>query len=479
MKKRKSILLVVLLMAVGFAAVSTTLYINGATKISANQDDFNVYYSDAYVNGTQDKSVITDNTHITFTTTLKTLGEKYVLDYDVTNGSKNYDAELVMECTQGNEYLSVTNVFDDDTNLEAQGTRRGTLTLEQIKSYTGEDLDVTIKCTISANAIERSSVAETVEGDYSIAGTLLDANNDPVANANLAVFSNTPHYVTTDSTGYFAVSGLEEGEHEIYYISGVSIEDLKAKDKATIQAEATAEIITNTSVNDEKVSSDSNYSIHGAKGMKNEELSSHEKKDIVVISGDGYTPGDEISLYNQHFYVLDYTDNKLLLITKYPIKGTTQSKTAPTMYTATTIKSGSAQVTTTGGTSTTTYKYSVPAFNVITQAVNQYGSELSYTLDNNVLYSTFTSNISGSTTNYSGYAGILSQSDYQKYGKYIKSSTLPFYIATTYQQPFTVGTNTLYNTYFYSIYNGSVTTRYASTTSYIRPIIYVRDSIYR
>ena len=161
MRKKKTMLLVVLLMAVGFAAVSTTLYINGQTKINANHDDFNVYYSDAYVNGEQDKSVITDNTHISFTTELSTLGEKYVLDYEVTNGSKNYDAELVMECTEGNEYLTVTNEFDTTTNLEALKTRSGKLTLELKKSYAGDtDMDVTITCTIDANAIERDSLGE-------------------------------------------------------------------------------------------------------------------------------------------------------------------------------------------------------------------------------------------------------------------------------------------------------------------------------
>ena len=161
MKKKKTLLLVVLLMAVGFAAVSTTLYINGQTKINANQDDFNVYYSDALVNGIQDKSVIADDTHITFTTTLETLGEKYVLDYDVTNGSKNYDAKLVMECSEGNDYLTVTNEFDTTTNLEALKTRSGKLTLELIKSFAGDtDMDVTITCTIDANAIERESLAE-------------------------------------------------------------------------------------------------------------------------------------------------------------------------------------------------------------------------------------------------------------------------------------------------------------------------------
>ena len=161
MKKRKSILLIVLLMAVGFAAVSTTLYINGQTKINANQDDFNVYYSNALVNGVQDLSVVESETVLTFTTTLSTLGETYELDYEVTNGSKNYDAELTMECTQGNDYLTVTNEFDTDTNLEALQTRSGKLTLELIKSYAGsEDLDVTITCTINANAIERGSLGE-------------------------------------------------------------------------------------------------------------------------------------------------------------------------------------------------------------------------------------------------------------------------------------------------------------------------------
>ena len=76
MKNRKSILLVVLLLVVGFAAVSTTLYINGSTNINPNQDDFNVYYSDAYVNGTKDLSVIKDDTVIEFTTTFEKINQK-------------------------------------------------------------------------------------------------------------------------------------------------------------------------------------------------------------------------------------------------------------------------------------------------------------------------------------------------------------------------------------------------------------------
>ena len=177
MKNKKSILLVLILMVVGFAAVSTTLYINGQTKINPNQDDFNVYFSDAYQNGKQDKSVIIDDTHIEFTTELSKLGDEYVLDYEVTNGSKNYDAELVMECTSGNEYLSVTNVFDTDTILPSLKDRMGKLTLRQIKSNAGEDVNVTIACTITANAVERESLGETNRSQISVDAVDSNDNN--------------------------------------------------------------------------------------------------------------------------------------------------------------------------------------------------------------------------------------------------------------------------------------------------------------
>ncbi len=46
--KRKSILvLTIILMAIGFAAVSTTLFINGNTDVASNIQDFDVYFSKA------------------------------------------------------------------------------------------------------------------------------------------------------------------------------------------------------------------------------------------------------------------------------------------------------------------------------------------------------------------------------------------------------------------------------------------------
>ena len=46
--KRKSIIAVtILLLAVGFAAVSTTLIINGSAKVGENTDDFSVIFTAA------------------------------------------------------------------------------------------------------------------------------------------------------------------------------------------------------------------------------------------------------------------------------------------------------------------------------------------------------------------------------------------------------------------------------------------------
>ena len=61
--KRKSIIAVtILLLAVGFAAVSTTLIINGTAKVSENADDFSVIFTKASLDGTDIYANVIDNT---------------------------------------------------------------------------------------------------------------------------------------------------------------------------------------------------------------------------------------------------------------------------------------------------------------------------------------------------------------------------------------------------------------------------------
>lgn len=166
MRNKKMMYLVIALMLVGFAAVATTLYINGVAIIAGDNDEFDVYYSNAFINGVEDKTVITDDRNIDFNVTFKTVGETYVLDYDITNGSRNYDADVSINCSDGNDYVIVTNDWVDHTIIESTKTDTGTLTVEMIKGYTGESvLELPISCEIIAKATERDNLGVGTPAD--------------------------------------------------------------------------------------------------------------------------------------------------------------------------------------------------------------------------------------------------------------------------------------------------------------------------
>ena len=52
MKRRSLLIIAILIMCIGFAAISTTLVINGNTKVGENTDDFFVIFTKATLNGT-------------------------------------------------------------------------------------------------------------------------------------------------------------------------------------------------------------------------------------------------------------------------------------------------------------------------------------------------------------------------------------------------------------------------------------------
>ena len=96
-KKKSGIALAVLGLTVGFAAVSTTLYINGTAVLKENQDDFekNVVFTAASMEtNTNGASISDDGKTITFTTAdLDEIGDYDVLTYEITNNS-TYNAKL-------------------------------------------------------------------------------------------------------------------------------------------------------------------------------------------------------------------------------------------------------------------------------------------------------------------------------------------------------------------------------------------------
>ena len=162
--KRRGIIIAISLLAIGFAAVSTTLIINGGARIIADQDNFDIYFSEAVLDNVSSPQLISeDKKTITYTTKdLKVAGESSVLDYVVTNNSTQYDAEVEINCTPSStEYLTITNEMDADI-IKASTSEAGTLTVKLNKNST-EEIETEFTCTIVASAVERDTVGEEIE----------------------------------------------------------------------------------------------------------------------------------------------------------------------------------------------------------------------------------------------------------------------------------------------------------------------------
>ena len=237
MKNKKGLIFaLIILMSVGFAAVTTTLIINGRTIVAENEEDYQVYFSGAIVDKEDytNEIISKDKKTITFETKeLMKENDTSELKYDVTNGSTQYDASVSIKVSKENDDLiEVTNTYDDSKNLSARETRTGVLTVRLKKGAT-EAKDVKIKVELIFNAEEREEIDNTpiTSKVYSISGYFVDKEGNAMPNANIAVFSENPQFVTTDDYGYLYVGNLERGNHELYYIEKTDVNKTKEEIK--------------------------------------------------------------------------------------------------------------------------------------------------------------------------------------------------------------------------------------------------------
>ena len=169
MKRKSAIIVAILIMCVGFAAISTTLVINGTAKVSENTQDFSVIFTKASLDGTDVYANIIseDKKTINFSTNdLKTLNQTSVLTYEVTNNSSNYDAEVQINCkakeNTTTKYTSIINELENNTTVvKAKETLNGTLTITLNKTAT-EEVTEEYVCTLTFNAVERDTVGVNI-----------------------------------------------------------------------------------------------------------------------------------------------------------------------------------------------------------------------------------------------------------------------------------------------------------------------------
>ena len=203
--KKSAIIIVIVFMMIGFAAVSTSLIINSNIKVSENETDFDVYFSKARLDTidvyesviSQDKKTITFNTN-----NLSKVGDKSVLTYEVTNNSNNYDAKVKVTCTpENNKYTSITNTIDVEDNIvPARNTAKGRVTITLNKTSL-EEVSEEYTCKLEFNAVERDTVGVSGTNLYNL--IKFDADTETVIDYKVrsGVSGTNGIYKTTATDG--------------------------------------------------------------------------------------------------------------------------------------------------------------------------------------------------------------------------------------------------------------------------------------
>lgn len=142
MKQNFLIFILIFLITIGYAAVTTILDIKGNINVAENIEDFKIEISNLKINNSDSKTLISkDKQSFTFTGS-----GSNSLEYTVTNYSYQYDANISLICTP-----SENIVVEQISNLPAQ--ERST------KSITSTNT-IEIICTINVEKISRIDYAE-------------------------------------------------------------------------------------------------------------------------------------------------------------------------------------------------------------------------------------------------------------------------------------------------------------------------------
>ncbi len=217
MKRKSAIIIAILIMSIGFAAISTTLIINGNANVSENTDDFSVIFTKATLDGQDVYANVIDDTKkiITFETSeLKKLNQTSILNYEVTNNSSNYDAEVQVNCKVKDntitKYTSIKNELENNaTIIKAKETLYGTITITLNKTAT-EEVRENYVCELTFNAVERDVLGVAPINLYN----LIKNNADKITVIDYKVRSGV-----SGTNGIYTTTATE-GSVPVYYFRG-------------------------------------------------------------------------------------------------------------------------------------------------------------------------------------------------------------------------------------------------------------------
>ena len=307
MKKKSVIIIAIILMSIGFASISTTLILNGAAKVSENQDDFSVIFTAASIDGKDVYKTAVDETKktITFTTSeLRTLNQTSILTYEVTNNSSQYDAEVNVTCVpkEGTtaKYTSIKNKLENDaTKVSAKSSVNGTLTITLDKTST-ESVTEEYTCSLEFTAVERDTLGSNIPDPVSFTSDSWETIQKAVQTRN------TDKYNIGDTK---SVDLGEFGTHTVR-IANMSACESETSETACGFVVEFAGVITNQNMNETATNIGGWSASEGRKYINTtilNALPSNLQKVIVdtkVISGHGSTEGETNFISTDKLYLL-------------------------------------------------------------------------------------------------------------------------------------------------------------------------------
>ena len=307
MKKKSMLIVAILLMSIGFAAISTTLIINGNAKVSENNEDFSVIFTAASIDGNDVYSTAVDETKktITFTTSeLRTLNQTSILTYEVTNNSSQYDAEVNVTCVpkEGTtaKYTSIKNKLENDaTKVSAKSSVNGTLTITLDKTST-ESVTEEYTCSLEFTAVERDTLGSNIPDPVSFTSDSWETIQKAVQTRN------TDKYNIGDTK---SVDLGEFGTHTVR-IANMSACESETSETACGFVVEFAGVITNQNMNETATNIGGWSASEGRKYINTtilNALPSNLQKVIVdtkVISGHGSTEGETNFISTDKLYLL-------------------------------------------------------------------------------------------------------------------------------------------------------------------------------
>ena len=188
--KKRNIMILMILLIIGFASVTSTLVIRGNLNIGYNENfSSSIVYTRAELpNG--EVEINQNDKNIDFITEkLENVNQTTILEFDVTNKSRNYDANVTINCglkedfKSFSEYLDITMSLESPFELVSSETKTGYLTIKLKKAYNEEmETRIEMSCELVAEPLERETLGEEYKPIYK--EKILNGS-DPVLKENL------------------------------------------------------------------------------------------------------------------------------------------------------------------------------------------------------------------------------------------------------------------------------------------------------